>query len=239
MDLFAQSLNTLDGGNILDVATGAGSFALLLKENLKSFTSITGVDSSSRAIERAQAAVQDPHIHFQLMDALHLDFSSNSFDTVCISNSLHHLDDPAPVISEMLRVLKPDGKFILFEMFQDDPTPTQLTAVLLHHWWGKIDTACGTYHAPTYTRQQLLQAVNLPSLKCVTSVEIADDSGDPREESLLKELDGIINQYEQKASGLPIEEECRMEGETLRKRTLEIGFHSATELLWIGQKVNE
>lgn len=239
MDLLTQTLNTLEGGSVLDVATGTGSFALLLKENLRSFTSITGIDSSPRAIERAKTAIQDPRIQFQVMDALHLEFPSSSFDTVSISNSLHHLPDPGPVIKEMLRVLKPGGHFILFEMHQDDPTPTQLTAVLLHHWWGRIDTTCGIYHAATFTRRQLQNAVQQYDLKCVATAEIADGSEDPKEESLLKELDGIIDQYEQKACGLPTEEEFKKEGEILRKRVHEIGFHSATEYLWVGQKVNK
>lgn len=236
MDLLTQTLKTFPGGKVLDVATGAGSFVSILKDNLQSFSSITGVDSSPHAIERANAAFSDERIKFQLMDALHLDFPSETFDTVSIVNSLHHLPDAATVLSEMMRVLKPGGAFILFEMFQDHPSPTQQNAVLLHHWWGKIDTATGIYHAPTCTRQQLLDAVSAIGLSCITALDIEDEDEDPLEEQLIHQLDGIIDQYFQKASGLPLEQAYRAEGEKLRDSIHQIGFRSATELFYIGQK---
>lgn len=236
MDLLGQTLKTFSGGKILDVATGAGSFVSVLKDDLLSFNSITGVDSAQRAIDRATAAFNDSRISFQLMDAQHLDFPAETFDTVSISNSLHHLPDAAPVLSEMMRVLKPGGIFILFEMFQDCPSPVQQNAVLLHHWWGKIDTAGGIYHAPTYTRRQLLDAVVPLGLTRMAEVEIEDEDENPLDEALITQLDGIIDQYLQKASGLPLEQEYRAEGDVLREKIHRIGFRSATELLYIGQK---
>ena len=128
-------LSTISGGNILDVATGSGGFITFLSDNLEDFTEITGIDCNERTIEAARKVHSQHNIHFLLMDATHLDFPEGHFDTVCIANSLHHMADLPTVLSEMLRVCKPGGNFIISEMYRDGQSETQLTHVLLHHWW--------------------------------------------------------------------------------------------------------
>ncbi len=110
-------LSTISAGNILDIATGSGGFISFLRDNLKDYSEITGIDCSERSIEAARKAHSQPNIHFQLMDATHLDFPDSHFDTVCMANSLHHMADLPTVLSEMLRVCKPGGNIIISEMY--------------------------------------------------------------------------------------------------------------------------
>ena len=47
------------------------------------------------------------------MDAYQLEFQDSTFDVVTSNQFLEHLDEPAKVIKEMIRVLKPGGKLIV------------------------------------------------------------------------------------------------------------------------------
>jgi len=63
------------------------------------------------------------------MNAERMDFANESFDTVSISASLHHLPNIQQVLAEISRVLKPGGNFILAEMHRDGQTAAELTSV--------------------------------------------------------------------------------------------------------------
>ena len=54
-------------------------------------------------------------INFKLINGQDLPFGNNEFDIVLISYVLHHADDPARLLAESKRVLKPGGKIIIFE----------------------------------------------------------------------------------------------------------------------------
>ncbi|CAN0467620.1 unnamed protein product, partial [Discosporangium mesarthrocarpum] len=50
-----------------------------------------------------------PNTQFQVMNALEMDFPSNSFDLVWACESGEHMPDKGKYIEEMTRVLKPGG----------------------------------------------------------------------------------------------------------------------------------
>ena len=47
-------LNTLEAAYVLNVATGRGDFINILRDNLKSYVKIIGVDASDKNVDRAQ-----------------------------------------------------------------------------------------------------------------------------------------------------------------------------------------
>jgi ubiquinone/menaquinone biosynthesis C-methylase UbiE len=104
-----EALCKLSGGTVLDVATGGGGFIDFLMNNLKDYKEITGIDCNGLALETARKSHGQENIHFQLMDAAHMDFPDEHFNTVCIANSLHHMANLSGVLSEMRRVGKPEG----------------------------------------------------------------------------------------------------------------------------------
>ena len=226
-------LNQISVNRILDVATGGGNFIHSLLEGLQDYTEIVGVDNN----ERAEAAFtesfkENPKIKFQMMDAEHLDFDDSSFDLVCISNSLHHLD-PIPVLHEMKRVLRPNGYLLISEMYRDGQTETQMTHVHLHHWWAAVDTVNGVIHNKTYTRQELLDLVSELYLKDLKTFDLSDLSEDPKNPDILKELEPVFERYIQRAEGHP---ELQARGQELKTRVNEVGFHGATTLVVLGKK---
>jgi 2-polyprenyl-3-methyl-5-hydroxy-6-metoxy-1,4-benzoquinol methylase len=231
-------LSAISGGNILDVATGSGGFITFLRDNLEGYNEITGIDCSERMIEAARKAHSEHNIHFQLMDATHLDFPEGHFDTICIANSLHHMNDLPTVLSEMLRVCKPGGNFIISEMYRDGQSETQLTHVFLHDWWAAVDTADGITHLQTFTRQQIMEISGNLGLHQLEYCDDQDLGSNPKDPELIQELEGIIDRYIQRYQTLTWRQELIKQGEELRQRVHKIGFQGATCLTMIGKKRN-
>lgn len=226
-------LGHISSGRVLDVATGNGGFIHFLLDGLKDYTEIIGVDNNERAAAACTETFKaNPNIRFQQMDAHQLDFDEVSFDLVCISNSLHHLD-PEPALRQMKRILRPGGTLLVSEMVRDGQTETQMTHVLLHHWWAAVDTVNGIVHRETYQRRELIEMVSSLELENEASYDFFDLDENPKDPALLAELEPVFERYIQRAEGHP---DLQARGEELRKRVAEIGFHSATTLVAIGQK---
>lgn len=119
------------GGALLDLGCGEGrhSFAAARLE-----FRVTGVDYEARALERARAIGAESGagpVEFRKADALRLPFAAGSFDVVLDYGCLHHQlkSDWPRYKSGLLRVLKPDGFYILsvfsprFRMFRGAKRP--------------------------------------------------------------------------------------------------------------------
>jgi SAM-dependent methyltransferase len=237
METAELTIKAFCAGRILDVATGSGQFINYLIENLKDYSEIIGIDSSEKAAAAFIEAFKDkPNIHFNKMDAGHMDFADASFDTVCISNSLHHMAELQPVLEEMKRVLCSGGHFVANEMYKDNQTETQMTHVLLHHWLAAVDTAKGITHYQTYSRQQILDILAGLGLYKVVTEDVSNLNNDPKDPGIVKELTGTVDLYLKRIEGLSEEASLCERGLELRQRIKEIGFRSATSLLVIGEK---
>jgi len=102
-------LNPQKHEKILDVACGQG---VLCRELAKKGSDITGIDASPNLIKIAKQRSSD--IKYFTADAKSLKmFEDNSFDKVSCIMAIQNMDPLEPVISEMNRVLKPNGKLLL------------------------------------------------------------------------------------------------------------------------------
>jgi SAM-dependent methyltransferase len=97
-----------EGTHILDLCTGHGPIARALVD---SGASVTGLDFSSAMLDLARGAV--PEATFVEGDAADLPFDEGSFDGVTMGFGILHLPDVPGVFSEVARVLKPGGRFVL------------------------------------------------------------------------------------------------------------------------------
>jgi phosphatidylethanolamine/phosphatidyl-N-methylethanolamine N-methyltransferase len=98
---------------ILDLAAGTG---LLTLEIASRAQKVYGLDISAAMLEQAQIkarARQLTNVEFRVGDACQLSFAAETFDVVVISNALHVMLEPERVLTEVHRVLKPDGRLIV------------------------------------------------------------------------------------------------------------------------------
>ncbi|HCS40868.1 MAG TPA: hypothetical protein DIW44_14970 [Anaerolineaceae bacterium] len=233
MKTIDEFLHAIHTEKLLDVATGRGDFLLSLQQQLGIFGSGIGIDIKPSDEWDSDKFTELP-ITFMQMDASNLEFEDASFDLVSISNSLHHMPDPCKTLAEMVRVLKPGGCFILYEMFTDNQTPEQQTHTLLHQWWGKVDTASGICHRSPYTRDELITLIKCSDLDNWQLLEDVDLSGDPFDLETFNILDKNIDNYLAKTKDAVLINE----GVSLRQRLQTIGFQSATELFALGEKTS-
>ena len=91
MNTLKQALGGICGGRVLDVATGEGDFIKTLVGNLKSYGEIIGIDTIGYT-KAAESTFYVANVRFIQMDAEQLGFGDETFDTVSISSSLHHLE---------------------------------------------------------------------------------------------------------------------------------------------------
>lgn len=123
-----------EGKRILEYGCGMGSHAVPLAER---GADVCGIDISPNAIERARAAaagVTGGRTEFRVEDAENLDFDDASFDVVCGTGIIHHLDITR-AMAEVRRVLRPGGRAVFYEPIAHNPlvnvyrllTPSQHT----------------------------------------------------------------------------------------------------------------
>lgn len=98
--------------NILEIGTGTGLIALAIASHVES---VVAIDTSKGMLELAkqkQAKEKISNINFEMGDANNLAFNDNSKDVVICMNIMHLLPKPETAISEIKRVIKPNGKII-------------------------------------------------------------------------------------------------------------------------------
>ena len=127
---------------ILDVGCGTGANL----EMLKQFGDAEGVDVSDDALEFCR--MKGLKVHKGLAEKL--PFDDETFDLVTALDVVEHLDDDIAGLKEMYRVLKTDGKTLIF--------------VPAFMWlWGVQDDISN--HRIRYTRQQIVERLNLAGFK--------------------------------------------------------------------------
>ena len=77
---------------------------------LSFFKGSTGVDINEHCVQYCQAQNLDA---FVLGPGGEIPFPNNSFDSVLMDNVLEHIEDPEPVLKEIIRVLKIDGNLVI------------------------------------------------------------------------------------------------------------------------------
>tara|TARA_B110000908_G_scaffold138956_1_gene165376 strand:+ start:501 stop:1238 length:738 start_codon:yes stop_codon:yes gene_type:complete len=104
--------------SILDIATGTGDLALKFAEKT-SATKIIGLDISEGMLSIARKKVTDTALNNKLEfikgDSEALPFNDNLFDAITVSFGIRNFENLEKGLSEILRVLKPNGLFIILE----------------------------------------------------------------------------------------------------------------------------
>ncbi|PCJ00484.1 MAG: bifunctional demethylmenaquinone methyltransferase/2-methoxy-6-polyprenyl-1,4-benzoquinol methylase UbiE [Flavobacteriales bacterium] len=102
---------------ILDIATGTGDFAIeALKLNP---TKVIGIDISEGMLAVGNEKIKNKGlqdiIELKLGDSENLEFNDNTFDAYTVGFGVRNFENLEKGLSEMLRVLKPNGTAVILE----------------------------------------------------------------------------------------------------------------------------
>ena len=116
-------LNSLPAGRILEIGAGTG----LSLPRYKREHRIAGIDLSADMLERARKRVAERQLgnveSLQEMDASKLTFADSSFDAAVAMFLITVVPDPAAVLAEAVRVVKPGGRIVLANHFSAESGP--------------------------------------------------------------------------------------------------------------------
>lgn len=98
------------GTTLLNAGCGTGEFNYYLRDR---FQQSYGVDINEADITTARELCPDDRIRYDTGDVARLSFEDDFFDTVICVEVLEHVEQPAQVLAELRRVLKPGGQLIV------------------------------------------------------------------------------------------------------------------------------
>ncbi len=104
--------------SILDIATGTGDLAISFAINTKT-PKIIGLDISNGMLDVARKKVAlttlEKRIDFIQADSENMPFADSSFDVITVSFGIRNFETLEKGLSEIKRVLKKDGLFVILE----------------------------------------------------------------------------------------------------------------------------
>jgi ubiquinone/menaquinone biosynthesis C-methylase UbiE len=170
------------GARVLDLGTGTGELALLVKRLLPA-AAVVGVDPDAKALARARAkaARAGLAIDFEQGYADALPFADGRFDAVVSSLVLHHLTHAAKgaALREVARVLAPGGSLHVLDFGPSSGAFGHALSHLVHRGAELADHLAG----------------ELPSLMREAGLAEA------RERERMRSLVGSLSLYEARRSG--------------------------------------
>jgi len=202
-----DTLAPVIGEHILEVGCGSGVICRQIAPAVVPGGKIMGLDISTEFLKLAQSYVTKTDIssciQWSAGRAEVLPFHNASFDGVIAARLLLHVSNPQPVLSEMLRVVRPGGRVEVmdwdFETVTLDHSDRELTRRILH--W-----RCDHHGGNNWSGRQLwrrMVSVGFANVKQIPVVSVAYHENDSLTLSLFKAAqvardDGAIapNEYD-------------------------------------------
>lgn len=105
-----------NGDKALDICCGTGDITQRLKVNVGGDGDVFGLDFSSGMLKVAKNRNLESTIIFLKADAMNLPFKDKTMDVITVGFGLRNLIDISKCLSEVIRVLKPGGRFLCLDM---------------------------------------------------------------------------------------------------------------------------
>ena len=110
---------------ILDIATGTGDLAILMAKT--SAEKIIGLDISAGMLEVGKQKIEALHLNQKIEmvigDSEKMPYEDNTFDAITVAFGVRNFENLEKGLSEILRVLKPNGVFVILETSVPEKTP--------------------------------------------------------------------------------------------------------------------
>ena len=110
---------------ILDIATGTGDLAIMMTKTTAN--TIIGLDLSAGMLEVGKKKIEEKHltnkIEMVLGDSENIPYPDNHFDAITVSFGIRNFENLEKGLSEIKRVIKPNGLFVILETSVPEKTP--------------------------------------------------------------------------------------------------------------------
>ncbi|MCF7921665.1 MAG: class I SAM-dependent methyltransferase [Candidatus Marinimicrobia bacterium] len=199
----ARRIQALDLGDYLEFGCGDGTFLKYVLSQNNSFRSVTAVDINPESVQKARENLTEWEVRFIVQEKLPLPLEGDQFSTITLSNTLHHLRDKDAVLSELKRLIKPDGRIIITEMISNDISQAEQTYCDFHAWRAAMDQLKGVYHDPTYTSDEILSLITEQGLTIGKKEILKNDKIPEIDEHEISQIETIIDDLVQDVSQRP------------------------------------
>jgi demethylmenaquinone methyltransferase/2-methoxy-6-polyprenyl-1,4-benzoquinol methylase len=108
------------GDRVLDVCTGTGDWAAVLKRQVTAEGTVVGVDFSLPMLQSSSVWISEGRVFCAQGDATRLPFADGVFDAATVAFGIRNIPETAAAFQEMARVVKPHGRIVCLE-FADPP----------------------------------------------------------------------------------------------------------------------
>ncbi len=113
-----KQLDEINPKNLLDVATGTADVAIMATKQL-TLTKIIGIDISDGMLDVGRQKIAKANLQntIELLngDSEAINFEDNTFDAVTVAFGVRNFENLEMGLSEIKRVLKPNGKLVVLE----------------------------------------------------------------------------------------------------------------------------
>lgn len=127
------------GARVLDLGCGEGATL----HHLRGPEGAVGVDLFEDKLKFAEARL--PSCRFIAASACDLPFEAGSFDHVLVRDVVHHIEEPARLVSECRRVLAPGGRVDVLE-------PCRYNPLILMHAISRVEERGELRSTPTFLK---------------------------------------------------------------------------------------
>jgi tocopherol O-methyltransferase len=121
------------GSAVLDAGCGVGGSSIFLAKNYGCTT--TGITLSNKQVQTCKMNAKKHGVHltcsFEKQNYLHTTFNDNSFDVIWAIESVCYAYDKSDFLKEAYRLLKPGGKLIVADFFENDTNHSFFDTTLL------------------------------------------------------------------------------------------------------------
>lgn len=155
------------GQRVLDVGCGTGEDARAMAQRVAPGGRVVAVDGSQNMIATARQRAEgcELPVELQVADVHQLPFADDSFDASRADRIFMHLESPPRALAEMVRVTRPGGRVLIyevdFETLTVDLPDRVLTRRIVNTWCDGFRNGWLGRHIPALFREAGLQDVRI------------------------------------------------------------------------------